>query len=206
MYSPSSFQVDDLATQCRFIEENPFATLISQLDGEPFATHIPFFLLREVGEVVLYGHMARANPQWQGFNGSSKVLVIFQGAHGYISPRWYQQSPAVPTWNYQAVHAYGCPQILESADDLSTLIAQQASLFETSPDWQYEQLSADYRQKMETHIVGFRLPVSRLEAKFKLSQNRTVAEQQQLISRLQSSDYAGDHLLAQEMQKHLFGS
>src|SRR6476620_10303297 len=109
MYLPKSFQIEDLGELHAFILAHNFASLITQHQGAPFATHLPFLLDAERGpHGTLLAHMARANPQWRGFASGQPALVIFQGPHTYISPSWYEPiAPSVPTWNYATVHAYG---------------------------------------------------------------------------------------------------
>src|SRR5579884_840207 len=116
MYIPKHFAVHDPAWIRAFIDEYRFATLVTLADGEPFATHLP--LLYEPGagpNGLLRGHMARANPHWKSFEGSIQ-LAIFTGPHAYVSPTWYETAgPAVPTWNYTAVHAYGKARVVDEA-------------------------------------------------------------------------------------------
>ncbi|MGK4003829.1 FMN-binding negative transcriptional regulator [Sorangium sp. So ce1036] len=203
MYIPSNFRVEDPATLDAFVAENPFATLTSMLRGELFATHIPLLLVREHGQPVLYGHMARANPHWRAFDGAAQALAVFLGAHGYVSASWYEEAPSVPTWNYAAVHACGRPRVIDDAAALSDLMARQAAAFEgggARAAWKYEGLPEDYRQERERHIVGLRMPVERLEGKFKLSQNRAPGDRQRVMEALRETGRHGDLALAEEMK------
>src|SRR5689334_13439224 len=120
MYTPSAFRIDDPDLIRAIVRGNPFATLVSVVDGEPVATHIPVLLAEENGQDVLVTHMAKANPQWKGFEG--RVLLIFAGPHGYVSPAWYETTPNVPTWNYVALHAYGVPEMVEGDEALAHLL------------------------------------------------------------------------------------
>src|SRR5260370_40830619 len=123
MYIPKAFREDDIKTLHTFMREYSFATLVTQQEGMPFASHLPFLLDREQGPYgTLLAHMARANPQWRDFDGTQEALVIFQGPHAYISPSWYQASLSVPTWNYAVAHAYGQPRIIEDQAILYTLL------------------------------------------------------------------------------------
>src|SRR3981189_1385300 len=145
----------------------------------PVATHLPFLLDAGRGPYgTLMAHMARANLQWKTFNGEQEALVIFQGPHAYISPSWYEVELSVPTWNYAAVHAYGILEIIEDNavlyDLLKALIQTHEARFERPWDFQ---LPDDYLQKMMRGIVGFEIQITRLEGKFKMSQNRTAGEQ-----------------------------
>ena len=189
MYIPKAFREDDLNTLHKFMREYSFATLITQHEGVPFATHLPFILDAQQGpNGILLAHMARANPPWHDLVSEQEVLVIFQGPHAYVSPSWYEVELSVPTWNYAVVHAYGIPRLLEDNEELykllKILIETHEAQFE-SP-WPF-QLTDDYLQKMMRGIVGFEIEITRLEGKFKLSQNRTEAERENVIAALQVS-------------------
>src|SRR5438034_9676651 len=191
MYIPKAFREDDLNTLHKLIREYSFATLITQHEGVPFATHLPFILDAQRGQNgSLLAHMARANPQWHDFASEQEVLVIFQGPHAYVSPSWYEVELSVPTWNYAVVHAYGIPRLLEDGEELykllKTLIETHEAQFENP--WPF-QLPDDYLQKMMRGIVGFEIEITQLEGKFKLSQNRTESERENVVAALlESSD------------------
>ncbi|HZU37064.1 MAG TPA: FMN-binding negative transcriptional regulator [Gemmataceae bacterium] len=194
MYIPAAFKVEDRSLLYDFIERYSFATLITTAEGIPFASHLPLLLDRE--REVLLGHLARANPHWQSFDGMHEGLIIFSGPHAYISPSWYATSPAVPTWNYAAVHVYGTPRLLE-ADQLSGLLARLVSHYEAGNErpWQYD-LPEDYRQRMERAVVGVEVPITRIEGKFKLGQNRTVEDRRGMLTRLKVGHADGQALAA----------
>jgi transcriptional regulator len=178
MYIPKHFAFDEPAEIQGFVREFPFATLISTVDGVPLATHLPLMLDMRVGaHGMLRGHVARANPHWRAFDDSAtESLAIFHGPHTYISPRWYQEGPAVPTWNYVAVHMYGRPQILTSTEDLLADLDAMVNVFE--PDGQASHIiTREYEERLAAGIVGFRMEVTWVEGKRKLSQNKTVADQ-----------------------------
>lgn len=189
MYIPKAFREDDMKKLHKLMQEYSFAALVTQQDGVPVATHLPFLLDSGRGPYgTLMAHMARANAQWKTFNGEQEALVIFQGPHAYISPSWYEVELSVPTWDYAAVHAYGIPRIIEDNtalyDLLKALIQTHEARFENP--WNY-QLPDDYLQKMMRGIVGFEIQITRLEGKFKMSQNRTAGEQQQVIAALRGN-------------------
>ena len=189
MYIPKAFREDDIDTLHKFMRAYSFATLITQHEGAPFATHLPFILDAQRGpNGILLAHMARANPQWHDFASTQEVLVIFQGPHAYISPSWYEVELSVPTWNYAVVHAYGLPRLIDNEEDLymflKTLIQNYEAQFEKP--WPF-QLPDGYLQKMMRGIVGFEIEITRLQGKFKLSQNRTEAEKENVITALQES-------------------
>ena len=189
MYIPKAFREDDISAIHTLIREYSFAALITQREGVPFATHLPFMLDAERGpNGTLLAHMARANPQWHDFASAQEVLVIFQGPHAYISPSWYEVELSVPTWNYAVAHAYGLPRLIEDQeklyDLLKILIQTHEAQFENP--WPF-QLSDDYLKKMMRGIVGFEIEITRLEGKFKLSQNRSETERENVIAALQES-------------------
>jgi transcriptional regulator len=202
MYIPKAFREDDIPTLHTFMQAYSFATLVTQQNGVPFATHLPFILDTVRGpHGTLLAHMARANPQWQDFKSAQEVLVIFQGPHAYISPSWYEVELSVPTWNYAAVHAYGLPRLIEDREELYTLLKTLIHTHEAhfEKPWPF-QLSDDYLQKMMRGISGFEIEITRLEGKFKLSQNRTAAERANVISALQEST---DTLAVAELMKRV---
>jgi transcriptional regulator len=202
MYIPKAFCEDDIHTLHRFMRTYSFATLVTQHEGVPFATHLPFLLDIERGiHGALLAHMARANPQWHDFNIAQEVLVIFQGPHAYISPSWYEVELSVPTWNYAVVHTYGFPRLIEDQEELSQLLKTLIQTHESQLEkpWPF-QLPDDYVQNMMRGIVGFSIEITRIEGKFKLSQNRTEAERENVITALQAST---DTLAVAELMKSL---
>jgi transcriptional regulator len=161
-------------------------------------------LEEESGEFgTLRAHVARANPQWRHFEEGREALIVFQGPHAYISPSWYETQPAVPTWNYAAVHAYGVPQLLD-ASGLKALLYTMVALYEGVGEegWQFE-MGAEYVEQMMRGIVGFEIPIARLEGKLKMSQNRSETDRRRVIERLQSSERASDQDTAKMMQSLL---
>ncbi len=156
MYIPPAFRVEDQARLAAFLREYSFATFITNDGVAPFASHLPMLYRSDLGEHgTLIAHLARANPQWQHFAEGREALAIFHGPHGYISPSWYATSPAVPTWNYAVVHAYGVPRIFEDHDRIAALLRETISLYESSfaQPWPGE-LPADYLDKMIRGIVA----------------------------------------------------
>jgi transcriptional regulator len=199
MYSPSYNQVEDRAELIAFMRANSFCLLVTGAGGELAASHLPC-LVEERGEkLALVMHMARANPQWQSFF-DDEALVVFSGPHAYVSPRWYERAPAVPTWNYAAVHAYGVPRVIEERD--AKHASQRRLVAELDPQWlpAFDALPREYIDQMLSGIVNFELEVARLETRWKLSQNRGRREQELIIGRLEE---AGERALAQLTRKHL---
>jgi len=184
MYVPEAFRLSDRARVAEILRAHDFALLVTAPEGRAQASHLPF--LYEPGEGpegTLYAHMARANPQWRDFAAlaaaGQEALVVFQGPHSYISPTWYAtEQPTVPTWNYVAVHAYGLPVIIEAPADARVLIERLVATQEAglTPPWSTAGLSEKFMEGMLRGLVAFRIPVARLEAKAKLSQNKTAGQ------------------------------
>lgn len=183
MYVPEPFIVADQAVAAEVMRRYSFALLVTAPGGVPRATHLPFIYEPTPGpHGTLLAHMARANPQWRDFAGPAaggEALVIFQGPHSYISPAWYGAGPPnVPTWNYVAVHAYGLPRVIEDAAEVRALLERLVTVQEESlsPRWSTAGLTEKYLAGMQRGLVAFDIPVSRLEAKAKLSQNKPAAQ------------------------------
>ncbi len=204
MYTPTSFAESDPETLARFMTDQSFATLISG-DGQTLtASHLPI-LLDLVGEkpAQLLGHMARANAQWREAEGR-EVLVIFQGPHAYISPRWYAERNTVPTWNYTAVHAYGTFQLLaetETRELLSRTVAEYEARLE-SP-WSMDENEPELLEKLLLQIVGFRIEITRLEGKWKLNQNHSAERRVRVIEQLKQQPSFQSQAVADLMEQTL---
>lgn len=193
MYIPKHFLIDDRAILLTFMRSYPFATLITQNPLQ--ATHLPF----EIEENRLLGHMARANPQWKSLCNED-VLVVFQGPHAYISPEWYTTAPEVPTWNYMVVHAYGKVTVSRDREANVRQLVQMTQTFEQNAT-EPEESSLHYIQKLESAVVCFEMEITRLEGKFKLSQNKKLENRESVISHLGNSQNAFDRCMAQWMIK-----
>ncbi|MDF1721125.1 MAG: FMN-binding negative transcriptional regulator [Minwuia sp.] len=174
MYRPKHFSVDDPATSHDLISNNEFGLLLTTgADGAPFGTHLAFIIDRKDGpNGTLLGHMARANPQWRDFD-RAPALAVFSGPHAYVSPTLYATSPNVPTWNYAVVHAYGTAEVIADPAEVSALMRRLTSGYEGPEGWQYDDQPEEYHAGMQKGIVAFRMPITRLEGKWKMSQNRT---------------------------------
>lgn len=194
MYIPAAFREDDTTTLHALMREFSFATLVTVgEDGAPFATHLPFLLDTDRGTLgTLRTHLARPNPQWKLWVDqdipAAEALVLFQGAHAYISPSWYEVHPSVPTWNYAVVHAYGAPRLL-SNEELRQALEDLVKLYEAGnpTPWEMNSLSEEYVEKMMRGIVGVEIEITRLEGKFKMSQNRTPPDQRSAIRGLRAT-------------------
>jgi transcriptional regulator len=207
VYIPEHFRVRDHADAIAFMRANPFAILISDTDNEPFATHVPVVVRESEGEnkIVIRGHVAKENPHWRYLEQRPLCLTIFHGAHAYISPTNYTIHESVPTWNYGAVHAYGNARVFSKPEELLTVLHELIPMFEPTYAEQWENLSQNYRDRMLRHIVGFEISVTRIEAKFKLSQNRTREERSNVIASLGSSADTTVSGIAQMMREHGLG-
>jgi transcriptional regulator len=186
VYIPKWFRETDQTALHDLMRANSFAMLISQHDGAPYASHVPILLQADAGpHGTLVGHMARANPQWRDFDPAQAVLTIFQGPHAYVSPSWYEAELSVPTWNYAVVHAYGTPCVIEEPAALYDILKATVQMYEAPFDqpWPFE-LPEDFVDKMIRAIVGFAIPITRLEGKYKLSQNRPPEDQQRVVKAL----------------------
>jgi len=163
---------------------NPFAILISTTADGPFATHLPVVIRESGDQLIIRGHVAKANPHWRYLEQQPSCLIIFHGPHAYVSPTNYTTRENVPTWNYGAVHAYGNARIFFAPEELLGVLHELIPMFEPSYAAQWASLSETYRERMLNHIVGFEVAVTKIEAKFKLSQNRTPEEQANVIASL----------------------
>lgn len=191
MYIPKKFAETNIAVLHQFMNANNFAALVTHHEGELLASHIPFMVDATRGEYgVLVAHLARANPQWKHLTTGSEVMVLFQGAHAYISPSWYEEHPSVPTWNYTAVHAYGLPHLIEDETHIRAMLHDLVDYHEQSrtPAWELN-APDDYMDRQIKAIVAFEIPITRLEGKYKLSQNRSEADQQHVIDALGRSQH-----------------
>ncbi|MGO8675928.1 MAG: FMN-binding negative transcriptional regulator [Limisphaerales bacterium] len=201
MYIPPAFRVEDAGKLAAFIRRHSFATLVTHDGGAPVASHLPMLYRPEVGSCgMLVSHMARANPQWRHFAPGREALVVFHGPHSYISPSWYQTVPAVPTWNYAVVHAYGVPAVFSEHERVVSLLRESVSTYETPREQPWPgTLPDDFRDKLIKAIVAFQIPVTRIEGKFKLGQNRPAADIQGVFEALSRSGDAESLAVARMM-------
>jgi transcriptional regulator len=201
MYVPKNFEVTDPTTIADFVRANPFAAMVSVLDGAIIATHLPVLAEGDVASGgVLLGHVARANDHIRAFDGATESFVIFSGPHAYVSPTWYASGPAVPTWNYGAVHVYGVATAMTPVETIA-FVTRLTDHFEGSSAFS-STLSPDYVSGLARGIVGFRLAISRVEAKFKLSQNRPAEDAPRVVQELAQHEAAGDRDLAALMSSY----
>ncbi|MBC7501331.1 MAG: FMN-binding negative transcriptional regulator [Herminiimonas sp.] len=180
MYSPSHFEEKRTEVLHQLIEDHGFGTLVTHDEGLLNANHIPFEIDREAG--VLRAHVARANPVWRRTPADGESLVIFQGAHAYITPSWYESKrehgKVVPTWNYMVVHAYGTIRVMDDPAWVLGLVGRLTGRHESGRalPWKVDDAPADYIQKILSAIVGIEIPIGRMIGKWKVSQNRDEAD------------------------------
>lgn len=203
MYSPPYNQVEDRAELLAFMRASSFATLVTGTGGKLMASHLPFQVFLKDDAFHLDCHMAKNNPQWQEFFDDEEVMVVFAGPHAYVSPRWYEETERVPTWNYTAVHAYGIPRVLNSREEMHR--NQRRLVERLDPQWlpRFDALGPKYVDRMLEGIVSFEIPVARLETRFKLSQNRSRREQELIIEQLEKSPDSSERALAEISRRHL---
>ena len=180
MYIPQHFEITDREEIFAFIKANAFGQLTSSVNGRLFTSHLPFLISKD-GE-SLFCHVAKRNLQWEDIE-SQEVLVTFQGPHDYISPSWYS-SPGVPTWNYQAAHIYGKPQLVKDKQMLVNIIHELTSIYEFSFE---EPWVPKYDGSLLNFIVGIEIKITDVQCKFKLSQNRPESDRKQVIKELQKN-------------------
>jgi transcriptional regulator len=199
MYQPDHYRVDDVSLMHALMRARPFAALVSGGADSLYATHLPTVLKDDGPSGVVEFHLARANPHCKYLAECNEALMIFQGPEGYITPNWYpskaEHAKVVPTWNYAVVHAYGRPEVMQDMDWLrrhvSELTAQQERN-EAEP-WALTDAPERYVEVMLRGIIGFRLAITRLEGKWKMSQNREMKDRDGVVGGLRKRG-AGDDL------------
>lgn len=201
MYIPSHFKITDETMAYEIIKEHSFATLFSQHNGMPFATHLPLLLNKE--NTYLYGHFARPNPQWKDIKNQT-VLAVFHGPHCYISPSWYETNKAVPTWNYVTVHVYGEIEFLEVENELMSSLHDLVLKYEApySP-YKLEDVDAEFLAGMNTGVQGFKMKINKIEGKTKLSQNHSIQRKELVINQLDQISKTDEQQISLLMKANL---
>jgi transcriptional regulator len=201
MYIPKNFLTVDQEEIIAFMKAYSFATIITAKANLPTATHLPFIISTREDKVIITSHFAKANSHWEDLQ-ENKALVIFNQPHAYISPSHYEKELNVPTWNYIAVHAYGDATLI--TDEQSTFDVLEATIinYEAGYKKQWDNLPLDYRLKLARGIVAFEVTITDLQAKKKLSQNKTAKEQHNIIDSLSLSEDKHERDIAAYMRKH----
>ncbi len=185
MYIPKHFAQTDQKLLVEVMCAHSFALLISAAaNGEPFATHLPLIVREEDDQVMIEGHVARGNPHSHYLEKNPRALIVFNGPHAYVSPSLYEDKESVPTWNYIAVHAYGHVTLVHGEAEKHAAQTRMIAAMDPAYQSQFDRLSAKYLQGMINGIVAFEFTVERLEAKFKLSQNRSMDDRRNVASAL----------------------
>jgi transcriptional regulator len=203
LYTPSYNRNEDRAELLAFMRANSFPVLVTGTGGTLHASHLPVLIGKTEPQLVLDMHMARNNPQWQEFFDDQEVMVVFSGPHAYVSPRWYEEKERVPTWNYAAVHAYGLPKL--NSDRKAKYESQRRLVAAMDPEWlpQFDRLAEKYVTAMLEGIVNFEISVTRIETRWKLSQNRSRREMELIAAALEKSGDSVEKALAALTRKHL---
>jgi len=201
MYIPENMELSDKHVVSDFISKHSFGLLVSSSLN---ATHLPFVFEETEGEMgVLYGHFAKANSHWTELE-NERVIIVFSGPHSYISPTWYSQKPAVPTWNYASVHCYGTVQLLD--DDKTERVMQELiATHEASLLLDKELMPDGFQEKLRQAIVGFKVVIDDIQAKEKLGQHRTAADQQGVYLALKENQNLDANMLANYMIQRNIG-
>lgn len=202
MYTPPAFIENDPAEIRQIIREARLSTLVTNTPEGLIATPLPLMLDESEGEHgVLYGHLAKANPQWK-LPVTGEALVIFSGPDAYVTPSWYaaksEHGKVVPTWNYVAVHAYGPVEFFEDEDRLHDVVTRLTNLYEQprQQPWAVTDAPEPFIKAQLKGIVGLRLPITRIEGKRKMSQNRSAADREGVSRGLSTSEQEADRVVA----------
>ena len=194
MYVPKINQLEDQAELLAYMRDYSFAALATSGAGGLMATHLPFVIEDEGGRITLLAHMAKANPQWRDFAAGAEAMAIFMQPHAYVSPRHYDSRQNVPTWNYVAVHAYGRPVLIE--ERAAKIELQRKLIRQYDPAYldQMAELTDSYLDVRLAAIVSFTMEVTRIDARYKLSQDKNPAERERIASAFEAS---GDSVAAE---------
>src|SRR5437868_4249895 len=201
MYIPKINLATDRDKIVAFMKKFSFATIITAKDNLPIATHLPFLVTVKDDSIILTAHFAKANEQWRDIE-NNKALVIFSEPHAYISPKHYDTKLNVPTWNYISVHVYGQGKLITETEKAFKVLEATIDIYETSYKQQWNNLPEEYKLKMIKGIVAFEIPVTDLQAKKKLSQNKTDLEKQNIIATLSKSSDTNEQLIAEYMKEN----
>ena len=201
MYIPEYYKLEDKDTINDFIEKYSFATLFSQYNGEPWATHLPIVFNKD--ENVLYGHIAHGNRQWEDAI-NQQVLTVFQGPHCYISPSSYDTHQKVPTWNYVSIHVYGKMEIFNDKDMVLRYLNDLVNKYEESDSpYNYRDVNPAYIEGMLDELVAFKIHITKIEAQAKLSQDHPIERQELVSKHLESHPDENAREVAALMRKNL---
>jgi transcriptional regulator len=199
MYIPKINLATDQEEIIAFMKRFSFATIITSKDNIPTATHLPFIISIKEDQIVLTSHFAKANDHWKDIE-TNNILVIFSEPHAYISTKHYDKELNVPTWNYISVHAYGKGKLITESEIVYRILENTIENYETEFLKQWNGFSTEYKSKMANGIVAFEIIVDDLQAKNKLSQNRSATEKKKIIDTLTKSNDTNEQLIANYMK------
>lgn len=206
MYTPPPYAENDLATLHAGMREWSFATLVTSGAAGVHATHLPFLLdAQDDGLGVLTTHLSKKNAQYQDLRDGCEALVIFQGPHAYVSPSWYVRQSTFPTWNYCAIHAGGRPQLIEEHEALHAVLRRTVALYDTPVKgaWDFDAMPLTFVAPRLDMIAAMRIPLSTLEGKFKLNQDRSVEDRLGVIAALEGNGDAQAAGVARLMRRRV---
>ena len=209
MYQPDHFRVDDLPQLHALMRARPFATLVSSGALGLYATHLPTVLKDDAPFGMIECHLSRANPHWKDLAAANEALMIFQGPYAYVTPNWYpskaEHGKVVPTWNYAVVHAYGRPEVMQEAEWLRRHVGELSAQQEASEaqPWAVSDAPDRYVEVMLRGIVGFRFAITRLEGKWKMSQNREMEDRAGVVSGLGRRGEGDDRAVADFVSRNI---
>ncbi|RKR82773.1 PaiB family negative transcriptional regulator [Mucilaginibacter gracilis] len=199
MYIPKHFANNDTGEIVAFMQKYSFGSIVTSANNLPVATHLPFIIEQRDGDIYILSHFAKANPQANRLDNT--VLVIFTEPHAYISPKHYQKEQSVPTWNYIAVHAYGEATIIADTEGMLQLMEKSITFYDTAYLAQWNGLPDEFKLRMLNGIIAFEIKVTDLQAKNKLSQNRSEVERKNIITEFEASADNNEVMIAQYMKK-----
>lgn len=199
MYIPDNNLMSDPDEIFSFIQRFSFAILITSDNDKPIATHLPFVVEKYEGNIKLSSHLSSINPQSEHIENKN-LLVVFSEPHAYISPSLYTHRQNVPTWNYLAVHVYGSGQIIKGLDNTIQLLEKTIDYYEESYKEQWQTLPEKYKKSLAEEIVSFEIRIEKIEAKKKLSQNKTAIERNNIINTLSKRPNTNEQLIAEYMK------
>jgi transcriptional regulator len=199
MYIPKINLATDKDEIIDFMRQFSFATIVTSKDNIPIATHLPFLVSLKDDNIVLVSHFAKANEQWKDIENNN-ILVIFSEPHAYISPKHYDEELNVPTWNYISIHAYGQGKLITESENVFKVLENTIDNYETSYKQQWNEFPSEYKLKLVNGIVAFEIIIKDLQAKKKLSQNRTQTEKLKIIDTLSKSNDTNEQVIAGYMK------
>ncbi len=205
LYVPPHFDAADRVAIARLLHDHPFATLVTPAAGEPHVSHVPLIWAGNCEpHGTLLGHFARANPHVEAAAGAESI-AIFHGPHAYVSPSWYATpAAAVPTWNYAVVHAHGTLELAASPAETRSILDLLIHRFESNRDAPWTPgLDPVQMKAMVNAIIGFRIKIKRIDAKFKLSQNRAPDDRARVASALAAEGYPDAEATAAWMRAYV---